>query len=229
MDKCGKAFKEVKCFLSAPSILARPKENQPLILYLVVSNKAMSLVLVQETEKGEKPIYIVSKVLKGAKLCYQKIERLTLAVVITTQKLRYYFQGHPIILRINYPIKQVLKKSDLEGRMVSWAIKLSKYDIKFVPRSSIKSQILADFLNELSAPILEESSCKWTLSVDGSSNLKGSGARIMIEGPRDLILQYSLCFNFQASNNKAEYKALIARIKLAREVGLTHLLVQTDS
>lgn len=50
-------------------------ENQPLILYLAVSDKAMSLILFHEIEEGEKPPYFVSKVLKGAELCYQKIER----------------------------------------------------------------------------------------------------------------------------------------------------------
>lgn len=79
--------------------------------------------------------------------------------------------------------------------MVVWAIGLSEYDIKFVPQSSIKSQILTDFLNELSAPVSKESSYKWILYVDGSSNIKGSGAWIVLEGPDDLMLEYSLCFN----------------------------------
>lgn len=84
-------------------------------------------------KEGEKPIYFVSKVLKGEKLCYQKIERLALAVVIATRKLRYYFQGHLIIVKTTYPIKQVLNKPDFVGKMVAWAVEFSKYDIKFVP------------------------------------------------------------------------------------------------
>ena len=147
-EECEEAFKEVKKFLSAPSILVRPRENQSLIIYLAVSDKAMSSVLVQETEKGEKPVYFVSKVMKEGELHYHKIERLALAVVIRARKLRYYFQGHLIVTMTNYPIEQVMKNPDLVRRMVSWAIELSKYDIKFVPRSSIKSQILTYFLND---------------------------------------------------------------------------------
>ena len=195
-ETCEEAFKEVKQFLSSPPILVRPKENMTLVLYLSVTDKALSSVLVQDGDEGERPVYFVSKVLKGAELRYQKIERLALAVIVTVQKLRHYFQGHPIIVQTNYPVKQILKKPDLAGRMVKWAVELSEYDIKFEPRTSFKSQTLANFLVELSAPAETETSNKWTLYVDGSSNLKGSGAGIILEGPGDLTLEYSLCFNF---------------------------------
>ena len=80
--------------------------------------------------------------------------------------------------------------------MVSWIVEFSEHDIDFVPQSSIKYQVLVDFLVELSVPASEESSGRWTLSMDGSSNLKGSGVGIVLEGPSDLVLEYSLCFNF---------------------------------
>lgn len=85
----------------------------------------MSTVLVEESEVGEKPIYYVSRVFKGAKLPYQKIECLALAVVTTARKLRPYFQSHKIVVKSNYPIRQVLGKPDLAGRMVAWSIELS--------------------------------------------------------------------------------------------------------
>lgn len=47
----------------------------------------------------------------------------------------------------------ILKKLDLAGRIVAWAMQLSEYDITYSPRTSIKSQVLADFPMELSAPI----------------------------------------------------------------------------
>ena len=108
-------------------------------------------------------MYFVSKVLKGAELRYQKIERLALAVIVTARKLRHYFQGHPITIRAKYPIKQILKKPDLAGRMVKWAVELFEYDINFEPRISLKSQTLADFLVELSGRAGEEISNRWIL------------------------------------------------------------------
>lgn len=69
--------------------------------------------------------------MKGTNLRYQKIEKLALAMVITARKLRHYYQGHLVVIKINYLVKQVLKKLNLSRRMVSWAIELSEYDITF--------------------------------------------------------------------------------------------------
>jgi len=123
-----------------------------LSLYLSVSDNAMSSVLTEDSEEGERPVYFVSKVFKGAELRYQKIERLDLAIIKTARKLRPYFQSHKIIVKTNYPVKQVLNKLDLGGRMVSCSVELSKYDLQYVPKSSIKSQVLADFVMEFTSP-----------------------------------------------------------------------------
>ena len=141
-------------------------------------------------------MYFVINVLKGDEQHYHKIGNLELALVSTDQKLRHYFQGHSIIVRTNYPIKQILKKPDLAWRMVTWDMKLSEYDIEVTPRTRIKSQVLTDFVVELSNPILEENVSRWTLHVDGSSNLKGSRVGIILEGIGDFILEYSLGFYF---------------------------------
>ena len=112
---------------------------------------------------------------------------------------------------------------------MSWAVELSEYEISFSPRTSIKSQSLADFMVELTSLPGEAPTQKWILSVDGSSNLKGSGAGVVLEGPGGMVLEYSLRFGFSTSNNQAEYEALLAGLRLALEVGVTHLLVRTDS
>lgn len=183
----------------------------------------MSSVLVQDSESGEKPIYFVSKVFWGAELRYQKIELLAPTVVIPARKLLPYFQSHKIVEKTNFPIKQVLCKPDIAGRMVVWSIELSEYGIQFLPRGSIKSQILADFVVELTSPSGEATPHVWLLSVDGSSNLKGSGAGVVLEGPGDFLIEQSLRFEFKASNNQAEYEALIARMVLAKEMGAENL------
>jgi hypothetical protein len=132
-------------------------------------------------------------------------------------------------VKTDYPIKQVLKKPDLAGRMVAWSIELSKYDLTFTPRGSIKSQVLADFVLEMITPPQETSMEPWTLSVDGASNLRGSGAGVVLEGPDGMMIEQSLRFAFKASNNQAEYEALIARMKLAREMEVTDLRAKTNS
>lgn len=127
--------------------------------------------------------------LKGSEIRYQKIEKMALIMVITVWKLRHYFQGHHITIKTNYPIKQILKNPNLAGRIVSRVVELSKYDIPFEFRSTIKFQLLAYFLVKLSSPSATETSECWVLFVDKSSNLKGSGARLVLEGPVGIILE----------------------------------------
>jgi len=103
--------------------------------------------------------------------------------------------------------------------MVAWSIELSENDIQFSPRGSIKSHVLADFVVELTSPIQEETPHVWLLSVDGSSNVKGSGAEIVLEGSGDLLIEQSLRFEFKEINNQAGYEALIAGMNLAKEMG----------
>jgi len=186
---CEDAFNKIKTILSSPPILHRLTTGTILFLYLSICDNAISSVLVQDYDVGEKPIYFISKVFRGAELRYQKIELLALTVVITARKLRPYFQSHRIIVKSNYPIKQVLGKQDLAGRMVAWSIELFEYDIQFLPRGSIKSQVLANFLVELTSPVNEEAPHVWLLSVGGSFHLKGSGAGIILEGPGDLLIE----------------------------------------
>ncbi|WJX68109.1 hypothetical protein P8452_52511 [Trifolium repens] len=186
--QCEEAFQKLKEFLASPPILTRPKPGSPLLLYLAVSENALSSALVQEIEGEERPVYFVSKIFKGAETRYQKIEKLSLAIICTARRLRQYFQSHQIIVKTDYPIKQVLKKPDLAGRMVAWSVELSEYDLTFTPRGSIKSQVLADFVLEMTTPPQETSMEPCTLSVDGASNLRGSGAGVVLEGPDGMMI-----------------------------------------
>lgn len=76
---------------------------------------------------------------------YQKIEKSAYRVVIASGKFIHYFQSHSITVKINFPIRQVLSKLDLAGRMVVWSVKLSEYDINYEPRGSIKAQAMDNF------------------------------------------------------------------------------------
>jgi ribonuclease HI len=84
-------------------------------------------------------------------------------------------------------------------------------------------------LLELTTPAEENSEQPWTLSVDGASNIKGSAAGVVLEGPDGVLIEQSLRFAFKASNNEAEYEALIAGMKLAREMDITDLKAKSDS
>ena len=69
----------------------------------------------------------------------------------------------------------------------------------------------------------------WMLYVDGSSNSKQCGAGVVLESPDWLKVEQSLHFNFKASNNQAEYEALIVGLNLAGDMEVKQLKCFTDS
>lgn len=81
-------------FLTLLFMLRQPTPGIPLLLYLSVTDHALSSVILQEIDKEQKAIYFVSRVLQGAEVTYQKIEKLALALVVIAQRLRPYFQSY---------------------------------------------------------------------------------------------------------------------------------------
>jgi len=154
-------------------------------------------------------------------------------------KLRHYFETHRIHIKTNYPIKAVLRKPELSGRMAKWSVKLSTYDLVYEPRTAIKSQALANFVADFSTDIqqevdlevqmLNEDTQGWTLFTDGASNVRGSGLGIILKSPQGDIIPQSIRCDFHTTNNEAEYEALIAGLQLARNMGIRNLQVYVDS
>lgn len=86
------------------------------------------------------------------------------------------------------------------------------------------ANFIAEFQQDPSAPApsipvetpFNSGSGKWELFVDRTSNCKGEGAEIVLISPEGLVLEQAVCLGFLASNNKAEYEALVVRLKSAR-------------
>ncbi|KAL0309185.1 UNVERIFIED_CONTAM: hypothetical protein Sradi_5860800 [Sesamum radiatum] len=95
------------------------------------------------------------------------------------------------------------------------------------PKSIIKAQALAEFMNE--ATLMEEEESSWLLHAHGSSTLAGSGAGAVLTSPEGDELAYALRFNFKALNNEFEYEALIAGIMMALDVGARNLITYFHS
>ena len=118
----------------------------------------------------------INRALRGAEERYLRMENLILALVTAARKLRPYFQAHTIEVPTEYPMKQVLHKPEVSERLMKWAIELSEFDIRYKPKTSIKGQVLADFVMEfapikLSDPSRSEDDLPiWKLSTDGASN-----------------------------------------------------------
>ena len=107
-----------------------------------------------------------------------------------------------------------------------------------MPRA-IKGQALVDFIAEFTTPkdkrpeeapkILTGRIPMWGLYVDGSSNKGGSGASLILVSPKGHQMHCILRFGFKASNNKAGYETLIARLNLAKEMKIESLEIYSDS
>ena len=96
----------------------------------------------------------MSKALLDAETCYSHLEKLALDLMVAAHKLRPYFQAHPVVVDTSFPIKLVLHKPEVSGRLAKWAVELGEYDIIFRPATAIKSQALADFVAEFSPALL---------------------------------------------------------------------------
>ena len=79
------------------------------------------------------------------------MEKLILALVTTSRKLRPCFQAHTIEVPTEYPMKQILHKPETSRRLIKWAIELSEFNIRYKPKTSIKWQVLADFIMEFTS------------------------------------------------------------------------------
>ncbi|GKB25566.1 reverse transcriptase domain-containing protein [Tanacetum coccineum] len=105
------------------------------------------------------------------------------------------------------------------------------------PRISVKGQILADFIVErpeedsLDTPMEEEEELPeaWILFTDGSSCTDGSRAKLILTNPEGMKFTYALRFRFDATNNEAEYEALIAGLRIAEQMGVKNLQANVDS
>ena len=99
-------------------VLSQPWPRVPLHLYLLVADEVVCSTLVQEEGKHYLTIYFTSHILHDAEKCYQMIEKVVLALITSARRLRPYFQSHQVVVKTNYPVKQVLRKLEIVGKMV---------------------------------------------------------------------------------------------------------------
>ncbi|CAL1369007.1 unnamed protein product [Linum trigynum] len=227
--ECEAAFQEMKAYLVSPPVLTAPKLNEKLFLYLAVSTRAVSAVLIsRRNDKTEQPVYYTSRTLVSAETRYSPIEKAALALVSASQKLRPYFQAHQITVLTNLPLKKILTSMEVSGRMVKWAVELSEYDIQYAPRPAIKAQILAYFIAE-GVTLETTPEGVWEVYVDGAANKHGAGAGVVVRTPTGAVHEIAIRFRTLKTNNAAEYEAILAGMTVAHELGARTIRVLSDS
>ena len=202
-----------------------------LYLYLATSDIAVSTALFKECGDARlRPVFFVRKSLTDAETRYTHLEQAALALRTAAQKLRPYFQAHPVVVLTDLPLRGTIHKPDMSERMARWTMELNEYGIQYKPRLSKKGQVLADFLAKIPQPdtCLDKKGW-WTLSVDGASRQSGADIGPQLTSPTGEKIEQAVRLGFDASNSESEYEAMIAGVELALAVGVNSLLIRSDS
>ena len=189
----------------------------------------------------------MSKSLHEAEVKYLPLEKVILAVVHAMQKLPHYFEAHTMVVLTQLPSKSILRTADYIGRIALWNTILGAFNIKYMPRTSIKGQVLADLVAEFAEPPVEivteqrnvdEKSIDvisvpgtpcWKVYVDGTANQRGSGVGLVLISPEKTIIEKSLKLGFLAINNEAEYEALLQGMTMVQKMGEKIVEMFSDS
>uniref|UniRef100_A0A2N9HX24 Integrase catalytic domain-containing protein n=1 Tax=Fagus sylvatica TaxID=28930 RepID=A0A2N9HX24_FAGSY len=204
-EECSAAFQAIKAYLSTPPCLSIPSPGEPLFLYLAVSDHTVSAVLVQELGQEQKPIFFISKVMDETELRYLPLEKAALALLHAAKKLPHYFQSSTVTVLSDLPLKMLLQRSDFTGRITRWGVHLGSLGVEYKPHTAIKGQRSGSYsLMELRI-------------------LKVQGAGIVLISPEGLVLEQAVRLKFSASNNEAEYEAMLIGLRTAKKLGANHL------
>jgi hypothetical protein len=227
------ALDSPKNMLKSPSILTAPTHEEPMLLYISTTTQVVSATLVVEREqlgrsqKVQRPMYFVSEVLSDSKTRYTQMQKLVYVILMTKRKLRHYFDMHP-----KYPLREVIQNPKAEGRIAKWALELIGQNITYAPRSAIKSQVLADFVaewTEIQTPLTSIEDETWTMYFDDLVMKEGAGVGLVFISPLGICMEYLVRLHFTASNNAAEYEALINGLRIAVELGIKRFEIRGDS
>ncbi|XP_024195598.1 uncharacterized protein LOC112198705 [Rosa chinensis] len=214
--KHQEAFDKIKAYLASLPVLVPPRAGFPLKLYVSAAEASIGSLLAQDDANGVE---------------------------------------HAIF----YLIKYMLSRPILRDRIGKWVLALSEFSLQYVPQKAVKGQAIADFLAhhpmldvpavrdlEAAATTLDhpDLAClpeyaalylatvslqPWVLYFDGSRTDTLAGAGIVLENPADDRFSYSFQFEFQCTNNQAEYEALIIGLEVLLEMGIGDVQILGDS
>jgi hypothetical protein len=129
-------------------------KKEDMLLYIAATTMVVSAVIIVEREedghvfKVHRLVYYVSEVLLDCKVQYLHVQKLLNAILITSRKLRHYFDDHKITVVTDCPLSDILHNRDATGQISKWAVELGALNIEFTPHKAIKSQALANFIVE---------------------------------------------------------------------------------
>ena len=143
------------------------------------------------------------------------------------RKLPHYFQAHTIVVVTQLLLRSILRSTDYTGRIAKWGTILGAFDIRYMPRTAVKGQVLANLIAEFVEPtpegggkplnpdrnligtVSQQKPPCWKAHIDGAANQRGSGVGLVLVSPEGITIEKSLKLGFSATNNEAEYEAVL--------------------
>ena len=242
-------FEKVKECLLSPPDLVPPTLGHSLLMYLSILDMDLGCMLGHLEDSGkERAIYYLSKRILEYECGYIMIERLCLALVWATRRLKHYMTEYSILFvsRLD-PLRYLFDKPVLTGKLMRWLVLLTEFDIQYVTQKSVKGSIVADHL----APLLVSddrsidndfpdeqfisvtSIAGWRLYFDGVANQLGFGIGILLISPQGDHIPISVRLTFsdhhRLMNNIVEYEACIMGLETTLDLGVRQLEIHADS
>ena len=177
----------------------------------------------------------MSKSLHEAEVRYLPLEKAILTVVHATRKLHHYFQAHIVIVLTQLSLRALLQCNT--RRISKWGTILVAFDTKYMPRTSVKGQVLVDLVAEFTkSPFEKEAETQhmdgksvgsitlqepliWKVYVDGAANQRGSGMELVLISLEKITIEKSLRLGILAINNEVEYEALLMGMAMVQRMG----------
>jgi len=132
----------------------------------------------------------------------------------------------------SFPLGEIIQSREATGRIAKWSVELMSETLTYAPRKAINSQALVDFVAEWTdyqLPPTHVQSELWTMYFNRYLMKTGAGAGLLFISPLGVHMRYVIRIHFAASNNVAEYEALVNGLKIAIELGVRRLDVRGDS
>ena len=143
--EADEAFKKLKAYLTSSPILTPPRKDEDMMLYIAATTAVVSTAVVVEREEEERvykvqrPVYYISEVLSESKIWYPHVQKLLYALLITSRKLRHYFESHQITVVTDFPLGDILHNRDATGRISKWVVELRALNIHPAESNQISS------------------------------------------------------------------------------------------
>ena len=189
----------------------------------------------------------MSKSLHEAEVCYLPLKKAILAMVHAKRKILHYFQAHTIVVLTQLQLRALLRSANYTRRIAKWGMIVGAFDIKYMPRTSVKGQVLADRVVEFAESPLEkvvetqgidgksigtislQEPLFWKVYVDGAANQRGFRVGLVLVSLEKITIEKSLRLGFSTTNNEAEYEALLEGMSMVQRMSGKTVEMFSDS